>query len=594
LIKLSSLPNYLGTKKNLSNSGRSGKYQKNGVKNPLTTPLGRHFQLYQRFKLFPWWIRYNVGMTKEAALKDQIVKLAMSMDLERNWTKRVLRHAISEFSKKGLGSDYYGYHNIDHELEATYFTLLAAKGQLANGRNGSRHHRGKLIDFTYDDIKYIFVSALFHDYDPLKQFDKPNEESVEWFLRNDNTIKKFVDGFGIDLDIVIAIIYRTAYPFRGEVAEKAKKRMLDLFGSAGLYADSRYMRLIEHYDQLGWFLSVCERMAGYALGDFEHAKKLARANAHALGWHPSLINEESVRYFSALKDEKEMTQFVLEKIPTNLRENFFNNVEYFREAWEEENKIRNSIRKKQIHLFCKVEKDVNFDQSSVRNNNNIGHVRGDQNYKLGSKLVESINNIYQLLPIPIALKEDSQTFLDSLFNRITILITLRIKKQSDAHDHDYPIVGFVKGGPLENYRLRRGTNDDNSGRGNTAYMEWICIRPGYWGETGGHLLRIGFLREAKLQGYTFVTAYVHRNVIMNRINRGENIQIIQKYDPDKLDYYRVNLDKIALNELLGESALSYPAAKPMGVNANKEKLIVKKKPITNTNDYILEKRLEED
>jgi hypothetical protein len=137
LIKLSSLPKYLGTKKNHSNSGRGGNYQKNGVKNPLTTSLGWHFQLYQRFKLFPWWIRYNVGMTKEAALKEQIVKLAMSMDLERNWTKRVLRHAISEFSKKGLGSDYYGYHNIDHELEATYFTLLVAKGQLANGRNGN-------------------------------------------------------------------------------------------------------------------------------------------------------------------------------------------------------------------------------------------------------------------------------------------------------------------------------------------------------------------------------------------------------------------------------------------------------------------------
>jgi hypothetical protein len=72
-------------------------------------------------------------------------------------------------------------------------SLLAAKGQLANGRNGSRHHRGKLIDFTYDDIKYIFVSALFHDYDPSLF-----HESVEWFLRNDNTIKKFVDGFGIE------------------------------------------------------------------------------------------------------------------------------------------------------------------------------------------------------------------------------------------------------------------------------------------------------------------------------------------------------------------------------------------------------------
>jgi hypothetical protein len=28
---------------------------------------------------------------------------------------------------------------------------------------------------------------------------------------------------------------------------------------------------------------------------------------------------------------------------------------------------------------------------------------------------------------------------------------------------------------------------------------------------------------------------------MQRINKGENIEIVQKYDPDKLDYYRVNV-----------------------------------------------------
>jgi hypothetical protein len=38
-----------------------------------------------------------------------------------------------------------------------------------------------------------------------------------------------------------------------------------------------------------------------------------------------------------------------------------------------------------------------------------------------------------------------------------------------------------------------------------------------------------------------VSSYVHRNVIQHRINRGENIQTIQKYDPDKLDYYRYDL-----------------------------------------------------
>jgi hypothetical protein len=550
-------------------------------------------------------MKYNVGRTRESALKDQIIKLATSMDLESNWTRRILRHAVSEFSKKGLGSDYYGYHNIDHELEATYFTLLAIRGRLSNGKNDDKYHNGKFIDFTYRDIKYLFVSALFHDYDPLKQFDKPHEESVEWFLRSDNTIKKFVDGFGIDLDLVIAIIYRTAYPFRGKIAENAKKRMWDLFKSAGVYAEdynsrgSKNISLAEHYERLGWFLSICERMAGYALGDFEHAKKLARTNAHALGWHPSLINEESVRYFCTLKDEKEMTQFVLKRTPDNLRENFFSNVESFREAWEEENKIRSSIRRKEICLLCKVEKIGDVSQND--DDGEIGYVISNS-YKLDSKTVESIYNIHQLLPIPIPLKQGAQEFLDSLYNQRTILITLRVKRQEyDAlsagagpNRDDDTIVGFVKGGSLESYKLRRGTNDDNLGKRNTAYMEWICIKPGYWGGTGGHLLRVRFLKEAKLQGYTFVTGYVHRNVIVNRMNRGENIQTIQKYDPDKLDYYRIDLGKITLNELLEESGLAYPSAKMTSPYTSKDELIIEKESPSQTNDYVLEKCLEED
>ena len=72
-------------------------------------------------------------------------------------------------------------------------------------------------------------------------------------------------------------------------------------------------------------------------------------------------------------------------------------------------------------------------------------------------------------------------------------------------------------------------------------MEWISIKPCFWGETGGHVLRMEFLREAKHRGYSYVTSYVHRNVVMQRINKGENIEIVQKYDPDKLDHYRAYL-----------------------------------------------------
>ena len=88
--------------------------------------------------------------------------------------------------------------------------------------------------FSQEDISALFVAALFHDYDPLKQFDKPHEDAVEWFIRHDEKIKKFIDDVGINIDIVIAIIHRTAYPYKGRIAEHAEKRMEELFTRAGL------------------------------------------------------------------------------------------------------------------------------------------------------------------------------------------------------------------------------------------------------------------------------------------------------------------------------------------------------------------------
>ena len=461
------------------------------------------------------------------------------MGLQDKWTDRIVRHAVSEFSKKGLGPDYYGYHNIDHELEATYFALLALDGQL-------RASGGEYRKFNDHDIKYLFVAALFHDYDPLKLSDKPHEDSVEYFLRHDKKIKKFIDDIDISLDLVLAIIYRTTYPFKDENAKHAKKRMQELFLDAGI--PEKDIKSREHYEYLGWHLSVCERMAGYALGDYEHARTLARRNAHALGWHPSFINEESVKYFSTLKEEKEMTQGVLRYLPEQFKKNFYNNVEAFREAWEDENKTRSSIRRKELSLVCSVEKTSDKD--------------------LSPETRDAILDIYQELRVPLQLEKAQ--FLRSLHDRNTILITLKITEGSgisnsannssggggyytniSANDEfgsvSNKIVGYVKGGPLENYTLRRGTHDENWGNHNTVYMEWICIKPGYWGEAGGHELRTNFLREAKINGFEFVTGYVHRSVIVNRINRGESIQIVQKYDPDKLDYYRIDLNKLLID-----------------------------------------------
>ncbi len=492
------------------------------VANPLAQPLSWQNGLYKRLKLFPWWLRYNIGVAEEAVLKDKIIHLGTSVGLQDKWINRILRHAVSEFSKKGLGSDYYGYHNIDHELEAAYFTLLVVSN---NGANSVVNNNSKIYTkLVQDDIKYLFVAALFHDYDPLKQFDKPHEDSVEWFLRNDKRIKRFIDDIEINIDIVIALIYRTAYPFRGKIAEQAKKRMQELFTDAGIPESDTLKR--KHYERLGWLLSVSERIAGYALGNFERARELARRNAHALGWHPSLINEESVKYFSALKEEKEVFEYVLDGLPEIYKNNFFNSIQAFREAWQQEIDIRNSIRAGKTTLVPIVENCVDHNK--------------DNRY-----LVESIVDIHRQLPAPI--RVDEKKFVSTLSDSNTILITLRI------NDTSGDIVGYVKGGPLENYQLRRGTHDENLGKNNTAYMEYMSIRPGYWGVTGGHLLRLEFLKHSRHRGYSFVTSYVHRQVIVHRIEEGEDIEIVQKYDPDKLDYYRIDLRKLVIDRAVPPS-----------------------------------------
>jgi hypothetical protein len=511
--------------------------------NPLAEPPSFWYQFYKRVKLFPWWIRYNIGIAKEAIIKDKIIELGTEMGLQDKWLDRIIRHAVSEFSKKGLGSDYYGYHNIDHELEAAYFTLLAADGQ----NKKQLEKLGQNSKFSQEDIKYLFVAALFHDYDPLKQSDKPREDAIEGFIRNDCKIRNFIDAVGININIVIAIIHRTAYPFNGKTAHYAEKRMQQLFEYAGI--DKKDTKTRKHYNDLGWFLSISERIAGYSLGGLEHSMELARTNAHALGWHPSRIHEESVKYFSMLKEEKEMFENVLYSVPDQYQKNFFENTAAFKQAWVNEIYIRNSIRRNKIILTPVVEK------IGVDNNK----------YILDTNIQETIFNLHRELHPPIGIKNE-QRFKKSLNHKDTILITLRAKD----HDRDEQIVGYVKGGQLETYQLRRGTHDDNFGKRNTAYMEWISIKPGFWGETGGHILRIEFLKESKRRGYTYVSSYVHRNVLQHRIERGENIEVVQKYDPDKLDYYRVDMTSLDSSVSFSISMPFVPSESIQTTESNKE------------------------
>ena len=485
------------------------------------------YEYYKRIRLFPWWTRYNIGRTTEASHKDKILDLVANMDFDIKTTSRIVRHAVSEFSKHGLGSDYPGYHTINHNLEVAYISLMSAGNQKLEYKISNK------------DTKNLFVAALFHDFDPRKEFEKPNEDNIELFIRNDEKLSKLISSFDVDLNIMIALIHRTTYPFSGAQKEHALKRMNELFTLAGIHKDDTSTR--RHYENLGLFLSICDRIAGYCLGDFKYAKELARRNARGIGWHSQVINEKSVQYFTALKqrDDKDTFERVIQSLPADCRKNFFDNVEGFREAWEKELEIKASLRKNELRMVPVVEYTGNDrDETTEGMCDNIMKIR----YEYCSPA-----------------NFDDKDFRKSLRDSRTILITLRI------NDNVGEIVGYVKGGPLEKHKpkggrngeslgklnaihmesLRRGTLDENFGKRNSVFMEWIAIKSGYLGEKGGHMLRSEFLKEARRRGYKYVTSYYQRNLIKHRKNKGEPIEIVQQYDAAMIDYYRIDLSQLA-------------------------------------------------
>ena len=82
-------------------------------------------------------------------MREKILNLLIENKLGDDDYVEMLDFTIDLFESQGLGSDYYGYHNINHELEVTYVSLLAAKQDIV-----------KLSEL---DIKYLYVAALFHD-----------------------------------------------------------------------------------------------------------------------------------------------------------------------------------------------------------------------------------------------------------------------------------------------------------------------------------------------------------------------------------------------------------------------------------------------
>ena len=80
-------------------------------------------------------------------LRNGIFDLLSSVNLATEQNTELLDYTIDLFNENGLSSDYYGYHNIDHELEVTYVTLMSAIHSLNEKK------------FALDDVKYLLNSG---------------------------------------------------------------------------------------------------------------------------------------------------------------------------------------------------------------------------------------------------------------------------------------------------------------------------------------------------------------------------------------------------------------------------------------------------
>jgi len=150
-------------------------------------------------------------------LKNGIIDLLVTNGLDDPCFTQMLDYTIKLFETNGLGSDYYGYHNIEHELEVTYVALISSQWNSLSGF------------LTKDDMKYLYVAALFHDFDPEKSVDKPHEDAVMRFLRNDKQLLSGLNEAGIDLEIIEALILRTTFPWSGKLKENAEKQIEECF-----------------------------------------------------------------------------------------------------------------------------------------------------------------------------------------------------------------------------------------------------------------------------------------------------------------------------------------------------------------------------
>ena len=416
--------------------------------------------------------------------------------LEDDCYVEMLDYTVDLFESQGLGTEYYGYHNINHELEVTYVSLLANKQEK--------------VKFTNEDLRYLYVAALFHDFDPQKSVDKPHEESVLKFISTDRKLRQLINDANMDLEIIKVLILRTTYPWSGQLRKNAEIQIKQSFDSSDLTRNN--LPYQEHIMEMGWYLSVVDRISGYALGDFTKAMEMAKMNAHALAWRPSLIIRSAVAYFEELLNkETDMAKGILKILPKEMRKNFFDTVLSFMKIRQQEITIQADYSYENLKLIPTIE------SMAMRND---------------PKFIKTLYEIFLELPSPLQFEKEN--FEKSVKNPLVIINTLRL------NDKKGEIVGFSKGGPLENYKLREEIRDENYGEENTIFLEPLALKMGYWGLKGGSEMRHMFIMQASSMKFKFMTSFALRDVIKARIDK-EQAEFVTMFDPERWDYYRIRV-----------------------------------------------------
>ncbi len=429
-------------------------------------------------------------------MRNEILNMMVKNGIEEDSYVEMLDYTIELFESQGLGTDYYGYHNINHELEVTYVSLLSVNQ--------------KKIKFTEDDIRYLYVAALFHDFDPQKSVDKPHEDSVLKFISMDKKLLQLINAVGMDLEIIKVLILRTTYPWSGELKKNAESEIKRCFANSDITRNNLVYQ--EHIMEIGAYLSVVDRISGYALGDFTKAMEMAKMNAHALAWRPSLIIRSAVAYFEELLNkETDMVKAILKILPKEMRKNFFDTVLSFMRIRQQEITIQADYAYENLKLVPTIE---------------CMSTRDDP------KFISTLYHIFLELPTPLQFEKEN--FEETIRDPQMIINTLRL------NDKNGEIVGFSKGGPLEKYKLREEIRDENYGLGNTVFLEPLALKMGYWGLKGGSEMRHMFIMQAHSMKYKFMTSFALRDVISSRIDK-EQAEFVTLFDPERWDYYRIKI-----------------------------------------------------